>query len=254
MSKKKLLWSGDIVAMTGFSRVTENVIEYLREKYEIVVLGNNWWGDPNPWQQKVKMYPSSNRFQQEPFGRDRIREVCEAEQPDVVLVMNDIWNINNLYNNIKDLHEQKKFKFIGYAPQDSYRWTGAVCDFANKWDAIICYTEFGAKDWHETGITKPINVIPHGVDLGSFYKIEDKAQCRRDLGLNPDDFIILNANRNQHRKRQDITIEAFARFCVGKPDNIKLYMHCGLKDQGWDIMPLFGRIMSNYGLDPPPGS
>ena len=44
-SKKKILWSGDIVARTGFARVTENLITRLKDKYEIVVLGNNWWGD-----------------------------------------------------------------------------------------------------------------------------------------------------------------------------------------------------------------
>ena len=47
MSKKpKILWSGDIVARTGFARVTENLITRLKDRYEIVVLGNNWWGDP----------------------------------------------------------------------------------------------------------------------------------------------------------------------------------------------------------------
>jgi hypothetical protein len=62
MSKKaKLLWCGDIVAMTGFSRVTENVISRLKDDFEIVVLGNNWWGDPTPLQEEYKMYPSSNR-------------------------------------------------------------------------------------------------------------------------------------------------------------------------------------------------
>jgi hypothetical protein len=69
------------------------------------------------------------------------------------------------------------------------------------------------------------------------------------LGLSDDIFICLNANRNQFRKRMDITIAAFAKFAVGRPDT-QLYMHCGTKDQGWDIMPLFGREMSKNGLDP----
>jgi len=99
--RKKLLWSGDIVAMTGFARVTENVLEHLRHTYDVVCLGNNWWGDYTPWQEKVRMYPSSNRFQQEPFGVQRIKEVVNIEKPDVVLVMNDIWNINNIYGQIK---------------------------------------------------------------------------------------------------------------------------------------------------------
>ena len=30
--KPKLLWSGDIVAMTGFARVTENVLKHIDDK------------------------------------------------------------------------------------------------------------------------------------------------------------------------------------------------------------------------------
>jgi D-inositol-3-phosphate glycosyltransferase len=249
--RKKLLWSGDIVAMTGFARVTENVLEHLRHKYDVVCLGNNWWGDYTPWQEKVRMYPSSNRFQQEPFGVQRIKEVVNAEKPDVVLVMNDIWNINNIYGQIKEEHQRGDFVFIGYSPQDSYEWTGAICDTANDWDGMISYTEFGAMDWHNSGVQKPISIIPHGCDLSTFHPM-DKLECRAKLGIDPDSFIVFNGNRNQARKRIDITIDAFARFCSMNPEdtNIKLYLHMGMKDQGWDIMPLFGRIMSKYGIDP----
>jgi hypothetical protein len=43
MTKRtKILWCGDIVAMTGFARVTENVISRLKDDFDIVVLGHNW--------------------------------------------------------------------------------------------------------------------------------------------------------------------------------------------------------------------
>ena len=127
MAKKpKLLWCGDIVAKTGFSRVTENVLPQLSEDFEIVVLGNNWWGDPTPLQQKYKMYPSSNRFQTAPFGEQRIREITQAEAPDIIFTINDMWIINEQYRQIQDFHKEKKFKFVGYAPMDSYNWTGCL--------------------------------------------------------------------------------------------------------------------------------
>jgi glycosyltransferase involved in cell wall biosynthesis len=247
-TKKKLLWCGDIVAMTGFARVTENVLARLRNDYEIVVLGNNWWGDPTPLQEFYKMYPSSNRFQQAPFGEQRIREVVEREKPDIIFTINDMWIINDQYNQIADLHEQKKFKFVGYAPMDSYAWTGCLADTANKWDAVISYTEFGAHEFIASGITKPVAVIPHGVTSGQFYPI-DKTEARKKLNLPEDIFIVFNGNRNQFRKRIDITIEAFAKFAKDKPDT-QLYLHMGLKDQGWDLMPVFARAMHREGLDP----
>ncbi len=249
MSKKtKVLWCGDIVAMTGFARVTENVINRLKDDFEIVVLGHNWWGDPCEQQKDFKIYPSSNRFQTAPFGEQRIREIVEREQPDIVFTINDMWIINEQYRQIEDLHKQGKFKFVGYAPMDSYGWIGCLADTANDWDAVISYTEFGAYEFVAGGIQKPIAVIPHGVTPGQFYPM-DKKEARRKLGLKEDLFIVFNGNRNQFRKRIDITIRAFAQFAVDKPE-AQLYLHMGLKDQGWDVMGVFARELSRVGLDP----
>ena len=248
MTKPKLLWCGDIVAMTGFARVTENVLSRLQEQYEIVVLSHNWWGDPTPLQSKYKMYPSSNRFQTAPFGEDRIREVVEKEKPDIVFTINDMWIINEQYKRIKDLHDQKLFKFVGYAPMDSYGWTGCLDETANDWDGVISYTEFGAHEFIRGGIRKPITIIPHGITANQFYPM-DKAEARKRLSLKDDIFIVFNGNRNQFRKRIDITVEGFAKFAKDKPDT-QLYLHMGLKDQGWDVMPLFARAMQREGIDP----
>lgn len=249
MAKKKILWSGDIVAMTGFARVTENLITRLDDTYEITVLGNNWWGDPAPHlQSRFRMLPSSNRHQQEPFGVQRIREVVTNEKPDLVFVNNDIWIVNQIYSQIEDLHKQGKFKFVAYCPMDSYEWAGGLLDKSPAWDQLVIYTKFGAEEFMKAGYPKEIAVIPHGVTTTQFSTL-DKGECRRRLGLKEDMFIVFNGNRNQARKRQDVTIEAFADFAVDKPDAM-LYMHMGLKDQGWDIMSVFGQEMRKRGLDP----
>jgi glycosyltransferase involved in cell wall biosynthesis len=131
---------------------------------------------------------------------------------------------------------------------DSYAWTGCLADTANDWDAIVSYTEFGAHEFIAGGINKPVAVIPHGVTSGQFYPM-DKSEARKRLNLKDDIFIVFNGNRNQFRKRIDITIEAFAKFAKDKPDT-QLYLHMGLKDQGWDLMPVFARAMQREGLDP----
>jgi glycosyltransferase involved in cell wall biosynthesis len=247
-SKPKLLWIGDIVATTGFARVTENVLSRLKDKYEIHVLGCNWHGDHTPLQKDYFLYPACNRFQQAPFGEERIREIVERIKPDVVFSINDVWIINEQWRRIKELKETIDFKFVGYYPMDSYEWYGALLDTLNEWDAAVCYTEFGAQETINAGSKVPITVIPHGLTANQFHP-EDKKKAREQLGLNPDDFIVFNGNRNQFRKRIDITISAFAKFAVDRPD-AKLYLHMGLKDQGWDVMPLFGREMNRQGLNP----
>lgn len=249
MTKKpKLLWVGDVIATTGFARVTHNVIEQLKDKYEIVILGCNWHGDPDPLQNEYKIYPASNRFQQAPFGEERMREIVQIEKPDIIFTINDCWIINTQYAQIADLHQQLGFKFVGYMPMDSYNWVGALSDTANNWDAVVSYTEFGAHEFIKGGVQKPITVIPHGVTPGQF-KPGDKIAARKRLGIKEDAFIVFNGNRNQFRKRIDITIDAFADFAVDKPD-AHLYLHMGTKDQGWDVMAVFAREMQKRGLDP----
>jgi glycosyltransferase involved in cell wall biosynthesis len=248
LKKPKLLWVGDVIATTGFARVTHNVLERLKDKYEIVILGCNWHGDPDPLQQIYKLYPASNRFQHGAFGEDRIREIVETEKPDVVFTINDCWIINDQYSRIQDLHQKLGFKFVGYMPMDSYNWVGCLADTANSWDAVISYTEFGAHEFIKGGVQKAINVIPHGVTAGQF-KPGDKLAARKKLNLKEDAFIVFNGNRNQFRKRIDITIDAFADFAIDKPD-AHLYLHMGTQDQGWDVMAVFAREMQKRGLDP----
>jgi len=247
MTKPKLLWVGDI-AMTGFGRVTGALLPRLRDKYDIAVLASNHHGDPCEEQSLYRVYPASNRFQQAPFGEERIREIVEREQPDIVCSLNDPWLVADQYRRIEDLHKQGKFKFVGYLTMDSYNWLGGIDSHINVWDSVITFTEFGAYEFLKAGINRPITVIPHGLDSDVFHPIDKKA-ARKELKLSEDIFICFNGQRNQPRKRIDITIAAFAQFAVGRPD-AQMYLHMGLKDQGWDAMSLFAREMRKNGLDP----
>ena len=247
MTKPKLLWVGDI-AMTGFGRVTGALLPRLRDKYDIAVLASNHHGDPCEEQNLYRVYPASNRFQQGAFGEDRIREIVEREQPDIVCSLNDPWLVADQYRRIEDLHKQGKFKFVGYLTMDSYNWLGGIDPHINVWDSVIAFTEFGAYEFLKAGINRPITVIPHGLDAEVFYP-KDKKAARKELKLSEDIFICFNGQRNQPRKRMDITVAAFAQFAVGRPD-AQMYLHCGLKDQGWDLLALFAREMRKNGLDP----
>ena len=249
MTKKpKLLWVADFAAMTGFGRVSGAILPRIKDKYDITVLACNWHGDPVDEQKDFRMFPASNRFQQAPFGEERIREIVEREKPDIVFTLNDPWIASAQYRHIEDLHKQGKFKFVGYLTMDSYNWLGGIDPHIGVWDSVITFTEFGAYEFFKAGIQRPINVIPHGLDSEIFYPM-DKKEARKELRLAEDIFICFNGQRNQPRKRIDITIAAFAQFAVSRPDT-QLYLHMGLKDQGWDAMGLFAREMRKNGLDP----
>jgi predicted O-methyltransferase YrrM len=74
-------------------------------------------------------------------------------------------------------------------------------------------------------------------------------EAKAALGLFPKDqidesFLVLNAHRNQPRKRIDLTLKAFALFAEGKPPGVQLYLHMGTEDLGWNVLKLARR----YGI------
>lgn len=78
------------------------------------------------------------------------------------------------------------------------------------------------------------HIIPHGVDTSQFNPISKKGS-RKASGLPLDGFFIGNVNRNQSRKRLDLTIRAFAKFAATRPD-ARLIIHAVASDgQGWDL-------------------
>ena len=110
------------------------------------------------------------------------------------------------------------------------------------------YTQFGLQEVRKAGCELPCDVLPHGVDRSTFFRV-DQAEARKELGVDPDHFIVFNGNRNQPRKRIDLTIKGFIEFAKEAPD-ARLWLHMGKKDQGWDVVPLFRRIARDYDYDP----
>lgn len=98
----------------------------------------------------------------------------------------------------------------------------------------------------------PVGVIPHGLEPELFYPLvagDPSASRQRarqllfgDNSALADGFLVLNANRNQMRKRLDVTLEGFARFAAGKAANVRLYLHTGVRDEGINILGLAKRL------------
>ena len=242
----RILYCGDAGVQTGFGRVAEYLIPALTKEHEVHVLAVNYHGDPNEMQKHCFMYPAMVHGN-DPFGSHRIGELIQSIQPDLVWVTNDLWVAANLWEAVKPLREKLGFKFFVYTPIDSYGIFPEMAASANEWDGLATYTEFGKIELEKMGYEKPIYVIPHGTDFSKFFSI-DKSQCRKDIGVPEDIFIVFNGNRNQPRKRIDLTIKAFIKFAKGKPD-ARLWLNMGARDMGWEIIPLFNRVARDEGYD-----
>jgi glycosyltransferase involved in cell wall biosynthesis len=242
----KILYCGDVGVETGFGRVSQHLIPALSSSHEVHALAVNWAGDPNAMQEHCKMYPAM-AYGSDPFGTHRIAELVQAIKPDLVFVLNDIWVAIGLLDVIDTLKESIGFKTFVYTPIDSYGLFPELLPAIDKWDRLATYTEFGKEEIELMGYKKPIDVVGHGTDFTKFFPI-DKLQCRQGLGIPEDVFIVFNGNRNQPRKRIDLTIKGFVKFAKDKPD-ARLWLNMGSKDMGWEIIPLLKRVARDEGYD-----
>jgi glycosyltransferase involved in cell wall biosynthesis len=243
----KILWYGDILSNTGFARVSHSILEHLAETNDIVVFGINYAGDPHELPYKV--YPAAGKNPSDRFGVGRLPQVVQAEKPDFVICLNDIWVVNQVWERIHLLKDSLKFKFIAYFPVDSMYYVSSMLSYIKDWDFAITFSIEQAQRLMNQGVRpKLLGVVPHGLDQGKFYPME-QAAARDRLRLPKDKFIVLNANRNQPRKQIDLTIKAFAEFAADKPDTL-LYLHMSEKDLGWDVRDLFDIEMKRRNLSP----
>jgi glycosyltransferase involved in cell wall biosynthesis len=242
----KILYCGDAFVQTGFGRVAEYLLPALAKEHEVHVLATNYHGDHDEEAIKYKTYPAMVHGS-DPFGSHRIAELVQRINPDLVWVTNDFWVAINLWNHIKELKDKSAFKFFCYTPIDSYGIYPETMPPSFEWDGLATYTQFGAEELRKAGYDKHIDVIGHGTDFSKFFPL-DQRESRTALGVPQDTFIVFNGNRNQPRKRIDLTIKGFIKFALDKPD-ARLWLHMGQKDMGWDIVPLFKRVARDMGYD-----
>lgn len=252
----RILVVGDAVAPTGFATVTHNLCQRLLGDFEIHHLGINHSGDPHglPW----AVYPAWPGG--DVMGVRRLRPLVEALRPRLVFLVNDPWVVGDYMDQIRDFLPE--LKVVLYCPVDAGPLEGFHVERMAGAHRLVAYTEFGRRELERAGARvraerpgfelPPVEVIPHGVDSGRFFPQggegldprERRARAIRALlgsGARGDELIVLNGNRNQPRKRIDITIKGFSLFAENKPASVRLHLHMGMEDAGWNVPVLAER-------------
>lgn len=215
---RKLLWVGDAACDSGFARCTHQTLDVLRETWDVVVLGLNYYGEPHAYPYRI--FPAF-RPGQDFFGVKRLVDLVNKEQPALIVIQNDPWNIPAYMQQLVEYGGH----VVGAIAVDGLNCRGRAL---NKLDRAIFWTRFGQEEAVKGGFTKPSGVVPLGVDL-AIYTPGNRVAARRALGLGPvpdNAFIVGNVNRNQPRKRLDLTIAYFAEWV--RERDIKdayLYLH-----------------------------
>lgn len=235
----KMLYVGDFPVPTGFGIVSKNLIKHFRKYYDVHVIGINYFGDYDPLIEGLKVYPAS-AGDGEIYGFEKFFKLLTQIQPDVCFVLNDIWIAMDYAKKIKEYRKSvknAKTKFVLYTPIDAENIKLDFIEGVKEFDEVVTYTEFGRHQLITGGMDKFIHVVPHGVDLNKFTRL-DKKETKRRMKMGEDDFVVLNVSRNQPRKRLDMFFYIFSEWVkrYSLPKNVRVYYHGALQDFGIDII------------------
>jgi glycosyltransferase involved in cell wall biosynthesis len=263
---KKILFLATYPNQTnGYAKIGNKITNYLADYYDVYYFGFSNYKDvyvPREVHKDIKIIDVVEEEKKlnlsDSFGVDIIENWVKSINPDIIILYNDIIVTCRHLNILNKLRYEQgiNFKFISYLDlvYDYERFD--YINFVNQHsDKILVFSEH----WKENLISmeipeEKIDIIPHGLDESIFFKL-DKIECRKELGLNIDDFIILNANRNSYRKAIDITISSFLKFLKmneknPKINNIKLFLHCEMSvKSGYDIFEIVKIECIKEGLD-----
>lgn len=251
--KLKVLFVGDQAVPTGFSTVLTNIIRPLKDRIDAIGLGVNYKGDPHDMGYPI--YPAMVSGYGNIYGLDRLTELLHSDRPDVLFLLNDAWVLSYYLDQIKKTCGDMTLpRIVTYFPVDA---EGHNLMWYRDFDIVnraFTYTEFGKKVVLDVLPEMKLEIMPHGVNQVDFYRTnESHMQSKIDLfgndiikkmGNLEKMFIVLNANRNQPRKKLDITMEGFSLFAKDKPKEVRLCMHSGLTDSYINL----GYIAQRYGI------
>lgn len=240
--KTRILFYGDAPPVaTGFGTVSRNILVPLHNtgKYDITVLGINYWGEPHEF--PFPIWPVGMNKEKDPYGRQLVQERIESSDFDILFMIQDSFILDFAKDFLPKLRYNKKFKSIIYFPIDGVpkqHWVEAMAEA----DYPVTYTDFGFKECVNAfpPIKEKLRIIPHGVNINDFYPADykDVLEFRtKYFGPLADRFIVTNVNRNQQRKDIPRTILAFKEFKerIGREDGAVLYLHMAVNDQGWKL-------------------
>jgi glycosyltransferase involved in cell wall biosynthesis len=193
---------------------------------------------------------------EEGFGFNKIHEYLEMVNPDVVMIYNDPLIIHRFIESMKFDKEKSSYKLWLYIDQVYEGIIPPLIESMNKnAHRIYCFTPYWAEIYSKYESFSDIRVLENAVDTTLFSKISEgvRSTVRSSMNLPSNAILMINVNRNSHRKRHDLAIMGFAELITRDPSKPYYYMVVtGLNAQQgafYDINRIFTMELKRRGVD-----
>lgn len=187
------------------------------------------------------------------FGFTEVRSYVNTLKPDVCIVYNDMVVLYNVISQLKLAQKEdglSNMKIIAYIDQIYLNQKKEFIEYINNnVDHAILFTPYWEKIIISQNLKVPTSFLQHGFNPMTYFPIPKKL-ARKFYNLNEDDFVILNLNRNQPRKRWDLCLKAFAEIVSRhgeKTPKIKLIIATAV-DGAWNLLQIYERELNKRNL------
>lgn len=248
---------------TGYSKVSHGILEQLSKQRGLEITHFGFQRHPQA-PQKYRPYSSSvdvidaaaleaaqqqGQGQQQGFGYQILMDSIKKKKPHVVMIYNDMSVVTRFLEEIRKSGVTRDFKVWIYCDQVYDSQLQGMVDILNRdADRVFAFTPYWKKQLKDQGVTRPLHILGHGFDPNTYFTVPQDV-ARKSLKLPEDAFVIMNLNRNQPRKRQDIMIMAFVELLTKYPmKQIILLCICDKGEKGgWWLFELYARELKKRG-------
>ena len=253
---KVLIVSTHINQVNGYSKVTFNILQQLAAQPWISLvhfgtqkLANGDLGRKYPTGVKVIDGTAMEKQKMAGFAFSELPGVITSEKPDIVFIYNDLSVICGYIEEIRKAIQNRFFGLWAYVDSNYKSQPQPLIDILNRdVERIFCFTKFWKEEIKSQGITRPVDVMNHGINTQMVRPIP-KDLARQTLGLPKDVFLFSSINRNMPRKRLDILVMSFVKLIVRFP--VKPIFMLVVADKGdkggYQLFEIFSRELKLAG-------
>ena len=253
---KVLIVSTHINQVNGYSKVTLNILQQLAAQPWISLvhfgtqkLANGDLGRKYPAGVKVIDGTAMEKQKMAGFAFSELPGVITSEKPDIVFIYNDLSVICGYIEEIRKAIQNRFFGLWAYVDSNYKSQPQPLIDILNRdVERIFCFTKFWKEEIKSQGITRPVDVMNHGINTQMVRPIP-KDLARQTLGLPKDVFLFSSINRNMPRKRLDILVMSFVKLIVRFP--VKPIFMLVVADKGdkggYQLFEIFSRELKLAG-------
>jgi len=235
----KILWySVAPWIKSGYGNVTNHMVEGLIHRGMNIFISSYYGLSPGGFLRlgPVLVLPTE-AYQDDKFGFRTTVEHYRKFNCNMLIYHTDFWIAKSLTDAIKETY--------CYTPIDHEDYQEDHQDVLKSFASVAVPSRHGQKELKKYGIDAAY--VPHGVDISNF-KPMDKTTCKKELGIDPSNYVIGMAaanNDKEPRKAWDKDFQGIKIFLENNPSikNVKVFVHSrGNDPRGYNLVQLAKRL------------